>query len=101
MPLNLHGAEIVIVDEGLLSASYIVKDPASVKVHSVDILKLLILDPAYGLKFRLVLESMPAWEKYKDQDHSLYITGVKQKMDYFLTDSDDKNRKLLISSILL
>ncbi len=72
-----------------------VKDPASVKVHSVDILKLLILDPAYGLKFRLVLESMPAWEKYKDQDHSLYITGVKQKMDYFLTDSDDKNRKLL------
>ena len=72
-----------------------VKDPASVKVHSVDILKLIILDPAYGLRFRLVLESMSAWDKYKDQDHSLYITGVKQKMDYFLTDSEDKNRKLL------
>uniref|UniRef100_A0A6U9WK67 Uncharacterized protein n=1 Tax=Pseudo-nitzschia australis TaxID=44445 RepID=A0A6U9WK67_9STRA len=63
-----------------------VKDPASVKVHVIELLKLLTQDPGYGLKFQLVLKNMPAWKKYVSQDHSLFITGHEQKTDYFLTD---------------
>lgn len=63
-----------------------VKDAASVKVHAVELLKLLTQDPGYGLKFKLVLDEIPAWKKYASQDHSLFITGVEQKTDYFLTD---------------
>jgi len=63
-----------------------VKDPASVKVHVVELLKLLTQDPGFGLKFQLVLEKNPSWKKYVSQDHSLFITGIEQKTDYFLTD---------------
>lgn len=63
-----------------------VKDPASTKVHTVELLKLLTEDPGYGMKFQLILEKMPAWKNYKSQDHSLFITGSEQKADYFLTD---------------
>ena len=63
-----------------------VKDPAAAKVHAVNLLKLLTKDPGYGLKFKLVLDDIPAWSKYKSQDHSLFITGTEQKTDYFLTD---------------
>ncbi|CAB9505549.1 DnaJ (Hsp40) homolog, subfamily C, member 13 [Seminavis robusta] len=63
-----------------------VKDPAATKVHTVDLLKLLTEDPGYGMKFRLILDEMPAWTNYKSQDHSLFITGSEQKTDYFLTD---------------
>lgn len=74
-----------------------VKDAASVKVHAVELLKLLTKDPGYGLKFKLVLEAIPAWKKYASQDHSLFITGVEQKADYFLTDgsSSMETKKLL------
>jgi len=63
-----------------------VLDPAAAKVHAVDLCKLLCRDPGYGLKFRLILDSLEGWRKYKDQDHSLFITGSEQKVDYFLTD---------------
>jgi hypothetical protein len=63
-----------------------VKDPAAAKVHTVDLLKLLTEDPGYGMKFQLILDEIPAWKKYKSQDHSLFITGSEQKQDYFLTD---------------
>lgn len=63
-----------------------VKDPAAAKVHTVDLLKLLTEDPGYGMKFQLILDELPAWKKYKSQDHSLFITGSEQKQDYFLTD---------------
>lgn len=63
-----------------------VRDPASVKVHAVELLKLLTRDPGYGMKFKLILEKVPAWKKYVSQDHSLFITGTEQKTDYFLTD---------------
>jgi len=66
-----------------------VKDPAAAKVHAVELLKLLTLDPGFGLKFKLLLNEMPAWKKYKSQDHSLFITGTEQKADYFLTDGSD------------
>lgn len=63
-----------------------VKDPAATKVHTVELLKLLTEDPGYGMKFKLILDELPAWKNYKSQDHSLFITGVEQKADYFLTD---------------
>ena len=74
-----------------------VKDPASVIVHTVEILKLLVKDPGYGLKFQLILDKIPQWKKYVSQDHSLFITGIEQKTDYFLTDgnsSKDLNKFL-------
>jgi hypothetical protein len=53
-----------------------VKDPSAARVHSLELLKLLTMDPGYGPKFRLILEHYPAWKnKYKLQDHSLYITS--------------------------
>jgi hypothetical protein len=72
-----------------------VKDPAAAKVHSVELLKLLTLDPGYGLKIQLILKEIPAWKKYKSQDHSLFITGAEQKTDYFLTDGEKEPAKLL------
>jgi hypothetical protein len=54
-----------------------------------------MMDPGYGLKFRLILDEIPAWKKYKSQDHSLFITGSEQKADYFLTDGDKEPAKLL------
>jgi hypothetical protein len=77
-----------------------VKDAASVKVHAVELLKLLTQDPGYGLKFKLVLEEIPAWKKYASQDHSLFITGIEQKADYFLTDGSSTldSKKLLLTN---
>eukprot|EP00536_Pseudo-nitzschia_multiseries_P012250 jgi/Psemu1/308939/fgenesh1_kg.458_\ len=74
-----------------------VKDPASVKVHAVELLKLLTQDPGYGLNFELALGKLPAWKKYVSQDHSLFITGHEQKADYFLTDGSSlmEAKKLL------
>jgi hypothetical protein len=72
-----------------------VKDPAAAKVHAVELLKLLTMDPAYGMKFKLILEQEPAWRKYKSQDHSLFISGTEQKADYFLTDGSKSPTKLL------
>merc|ERR1711935_325128 len=74
-----------------------VKDPASVKVHAVELLKLLTQDPGYGLKFKLILRKIPSWKKYASQDHSLFITGLEQKADYFLTDGGTSldSKKLL------
>jgi hypothetical protein len=74
-----------------------VKDPAAVKVHSVELLKLLTDDPGYGMKFKLLLEDIPAWKKYKSQDHSLFITGPEQKADYFLTDGNSGDPKKLLT----
>lgn len=72
-----------------------VKDPSSAKVHAVELLKLLTKDPAYGMKFNIILEELPSWRKYKSQDHSLFITGTEQKTDYFLTDGSSEPTKLL------
>lgn len=72
-----------------------IKDQASAKVHTVELLKLLTMDPAYGMKFKLILEKEPCWRKYKSQDHSLFITGTEQKADYFLTDGTSGPTMLL------
>jgi hypothetical protein len=74
-----------------------VKDPASVKVHAVELLKLLTKDPGYGMKFQLVLDKIPAWKKYVSQDHSLFITGPEQKTDYFLTDGSSSDPTKLLT----
>ena len=65
-----------------------VKDPASAKVHTVELLTMLTKDPGFGMKFQLILNDIPAWKKYKFQDHSLFITGIEQRSDYFLTEGD-------------
>jgi hypothetical protein len=74
-----------------------VKDPTSTKVHAVALLKLLASDPAYGAKIGLMLDNMEAWEKYKLQDHSLFITGAEQKTDYFLLDQGGANSTKLLT----
>lgn len=74
-----------------------VKDPSGAKVHSIELLKLLTKDPGYGAKFKLVLEKLPAWKKYKSQDHSLLITGHEQKTDYFLTDGGSGEPKKMLT----
>lgn len=74
-----------------------VKDPAAAKVHAIDLLKLLTRDPGYGPKFKLILDAIPAWTKYKSQDHSLYITGHEQRADYFLTDGGSGEPKRLLT----
>jgi hypothetical protein len=81
----------VLENPGLAS----VRDPAAAKVHSIALLKLLGSDPGYGPKFKLILSGLPAWNKYKSQDHSLLITGHEQKADYFLTDGGAAEKKLL------
>jgi len=75
-----------------------VKDPASVKVHVVELLKLLTQDPGYGLKFQLIMDKIPNWKTYVSQDHSLFITGIEQKTDYFLTNGSSlkDSKKLYI-----
>lgn len=76
-----------LVDEVLENSTLAeVRDPAAAKVHSIELLKFLTKDPGYGQMFKLVLEDLPAWNKYKSQDHSLLITGYEQRADYFLTD---------------
>ena len=76
-----------------------VRDPASAKVHAIELIKLLSKDPGYGPKFKIILDGLPAWKKYKSQDHSLLITGHEQKADYFLTDgSSGTDTKMLTES---
>ena len=72
-----------------------VADPSAAKVFSIDLLKLLTKDPGYGPKFKLILNDIPAWKKYKSQDHSLYITDQERRADYFLTDGEAAEKKLL------
>jgi len=76
-----------------------IKDPAAAKVHTVELLKLLTQDPGYGMKFEMILDEIPAWKKYKKQDHSLFITNTEKPMvDYFLTDGSSGPTKLLKDS---
>ena len=72
-----------------------VRDPSGVTAHTVELLKLLTKDPGYGMKFSIILDSLPGWKQFKSQDHSLYITSVEQKVDYFLTDGGLTEKKLL------
>ena len=72
-----------------------VRDPDSAKVHAIALVKLLVKDPGYGAQFELILKEIPAWKKYKSQDHSLLITGHEQRADYFLTDGGSGVNKLL------
>lgn len=73
-----------------------VRDPTSVKVHAIELLKLLTKDPGYGPKFKIILDGVPAWQKYKSQDHSLLITGHEQKADYFLMDGGSSGKETMM-----
>jgi hypothetical protein len=74
-----------------------IRDPDSAKVHAIAVIQLLRKDPGYGAQFQLILNEIPAWKKYKSQDHSLLITGHEQRADYFLSDGGNgiNNFKLL------
>ena len=72
-----------------------VKDPVAAKTHAIDLLKTLTTDPGYGPKFKLILDDMPAWSKYKLQDHSLYLAGKDSRADYLLTDGGSDPKRLL------
>ena len=72
-----------------------IRDPDSAKVHAIAVVKLLRKDPGYGSHFQLILQEIPAWKKYKSQDHSLLITGHEQRADYFLTDGGSGVNNLL------
>lgn len=72
-----------------------VRDSASAKVHAIDLVKLLCKDPGYGLKFKMILDELPSWKKYVSQDHSLLINKQEQKADYFLTNGEPSDTKLL------
>jgi hypothetical protein len=61
-----------------------ITDSTAGKVHVVALLKLLTKDPGYGMKFKLILDELPAWKKYNSQDHSLLITS-SERTDYLLT----------------
>jgi hypothetical protein len=74
-----------------------IRDPAAAKVHAIALLKLLLKDPGYGLKFKIILDGLPAWKKYKSQDHSLLITSHEQRADYFLTGGSSAASKALIT----
>ena len=74
-----------------------VKNPDAATVYAVDLLKLLCKDPGFGMKFGIILDALPGWKKYKSQNHSLYITGRAQKIDYFLTDGGKSDMKMLTS----
>jgi len=74
-----------------------IKDPAAAKVHAIDLIKLLTKDPGYGGKFKLILQDIPEWQKYKSQDHSLLITSHEQRADYFLTDGGSGETKKLLT----
>ena len=72
-----------------------IRDPVGAKVHAIALIKLLLKDPGYGSQFQLILKEIPAWKKYKSQDHSLLITGHEQRTDYFLADGGRGINKLL------
>ena len=71
------------------------KDPVAAKTHAIDLLKTLTTDPGFGLKFKLILDDIPAWSKYKLQDHSLYLAGKDSRADYLLTDGGSDPKRLL------
>jgi hypothetical protein len=73
-----------------------IKDPAAGKVNAINLLKLLTMDPGYGMKFKLILKDLPAWSKYKSQDHSLLLATSK-RTDYFLTAGEQANPTLLLT----
>jgi len=72
-----------------------VRDPEAAKVHTVEIIKLLVNDHVYGPTFRKIIDNIPAWKRYSNQDHSLFISGIEQRQDYFLTDGDLVNRPMI------
>jgi DnaJ family protein C protein 13 len=73
-----------------------IKDPAAGKVNAINLLKLLTMDPGYGMKFKLILKDLPAWSKYKSQDHSLLLATSK-RTDYFLTAGEQATPALLLT----
>jgi len=72
-----------------------VKDAGAVKVHSVELLQLLLKDPGYGMKFDLILNEIPNFAKYSAQDHGLFSSDLERNVDYLLTNSENEDMKML------
>ena len=43
----------------------------------------------YEINTRQVLNSLPGWERYKHQEHDLFVSR-ESKTDYYLTDDTTK-----------
>ncbi len=43
-----------------------VKDWDLVKLHSLELLRLLMKDPGYGMKFEFLMNAIPSWKSYKN-----------------------------------
>ena len=63
-----------------------VADPAAARVRSIGLLKLLIQDPAYGMKFGLILDGIPEWGKYRIRTTRSSSQRRSRGADYYLTD---------------
>lgn len=94
--LTCHLCEFLVNDFLENVSLHEIKDPAAGKVHAIHLLKLLTMDPGYGMKFKLILKGLPAWSKYKSQDHSLLMATTK-RTDYFLTAGEEANSTLLLT----
>ena len=66
-----------------------VRDVGAVKMHAVELLQLLLKDPGYGMKFELVLDAVPSWQKYKSQDHALFSSDLEGNGCNLLTGGSD------------
>lgn len=66
-----------------------------VKVHAVDIIKLLEADTLYGATATGMLHRhSSSWDKYRHQKHDLFLSRNDTR-DYFLTDVSNQPSRLL------
>ncbi|CAM9816075.1 unnamed protein product [Phaeothamnion confervicola] len=75
-----------------------VLDPSATKVHIVELLKTLAAHPSLAARMADLFDDLPAWRKYKHQDHDLFM-ATEAPVDYFLTDDTEAlGRKLLLTA---
>jgi len=59
-----------------------VREPSCVQVHVVELLHLFLKDPFYGSKFKMILDAIPTWKKYKSRDFSSFISSTENISEY-------------------
>ena len=72
-----------------------IKDPIAAKAYAIELLKLLTMDPGFGMKFMLILDCLPNWKKYESQDHSCYHTCIDEDSEYLLAQEKTSSAKVL------
>lgn len=60
-----------------------VKEPCSLKVNAIEILELLTKDPGFGMKIKLILNSIPSYKDYESEKETLILKAKEEKkIDY-------------------